>query len=207
MHSWRTLWGRTKEPLVGGDHRETSIPPQYLFSHFPAAPTKRRARPAVTAARAAAPRFKPMKLALGEVVVRPAPRRPRPRLAAHRADTLAAQLTKGQSLTLRALYFEQGKADLPALVQASLDTLAQALGRYPRLRLEVQGHTDNQGDPELNRQLSQRRAEAVCRYLAERGVAAARLQPLGLGGAQPVADNNLPAERPRNRRVVLRPLP
>jgi outer membrane protein OmpA-like peptidoglycan-associated protein len=208
MRSWRTLWGRTKTPLVGGDHREFSIPTQYLFSQFPGAPAKRRARAALAGARVAPPHFKPMKLALSEVVVRSAPlRRPKPRLAPARADTLAARLAKGQALTLRALYFEQGKADLPAPVQASLDTLAQALRRYPRLRLEVQGHTDNQGDPELNRQLSQRRAEAVCGYLAVHGVAAARLQPLGLGGTQPVADNSLPAERPRNRRVVLRPLP
>jgi outer membrane protein OmpA-like peptidoglycan-associated protein len=92
-------------------------------------------------------------------------------------------------------------------VQASLDTLAQVLRRYSALRLEVQGHTDNQGDPELNQQLSMRRAEAVCQYLSTRGIAARRLSPLGLGGTQPVADNNLPTTRPLNRRVVLRPLP
>ena len=116
-------------------------------------------------------------------------------------------MAAGQPLTLRALYFEQGRADLPAPVQASLDTLAQALAHYPALRLEVQGHTDNQGDSILNLQLSRRRAEAVCAYLAARGVLSGRLHPLGLGGTQPVADNNVPAERPRNRRVVLRPLP
>jgi outer membrane protein OmpA-like peptidoglycan-associated protein len=108
---------------------------------------------------------------------------------------------------MRALYFEQGQVLLLPAVRASLDTLAQLLGRYPALRLEVQGHTDNQGDPALNQLLSLRRAEAVCQYLSTRGIAPARLSPLGLGGSQPVADNNLPAARPRNRRVVLRPLP
>jgi len=225
LSSWRTLWGLTETPPPFSRRIQETIPTRYLFSHVPAPPklTVALANVAVVATRPNPPArlattlvpasagsvkqtpFVPKPKA---VVSRPARRHRSPVIASPRkVNTLAAYLAKGQTITLRALYFEQGKADLPAPVQASLDTLAQALGRYPRLRLEVQGHTDNQGDPELNRQLSQRRAEAVCRYLAERGIAPARLQPLGLGGAQPVADNNLPAERPRNRRVVLRPLP
>jgi outer membrane protein OmpA-like peptidoglycan-associated protein len=70
----------------------------------------------------------------------------------------------------------------------------------------VQGHTDNVGKPELNLLLSQRRAEAVCRYLIARGVAPEQLTPMGYGSTQPVADNADPAQRPRNRRVVLRRL-
>ena len=118
----------------------------------------------------------------------------------------ASRLAEGQAVTLRALYFAQGKAYLLPAVQTSLDTLAQALARRPALHLEVQGHTDNQGDSTLNYQLSQRRAEAVCRYLAAHGVAADRLRAVGYGGRLPVADNNQPALRPRNRRVVLQPL-
>jgi outer membrane protein OmpA-like peptidoglycan-associated protein len=119
---------------------------------------------------------------------------------------LATRLASGQALTLRALYFEQGKAELLPQVQASLDTLARALSRRPKLRLEVQGHTDNQGDPAINQLLSRRRAEAVCQYLAGRGVAASRLRAVGYGGSRPVADNRQPDQRPRNRRVVLLPL-
>ena len=70
----------------------------------------------------------------------------------------------------------------------------------------MQGHTDNVGNAELNRQLSQQRAEAVCLYLTAHGAAAAQLRPVGYGGTQPVADNADPAQRPRNRRVVLRRL-
>ncbi|NML65608.1 OmpA family protein [Hymenobacter sp. RP-2-7] len=221
LSSWRNLWGLTEAPIPFTKRIQETIPTRYLFSHMPAPP-----KLTVALANVAVVAKQPLPPALLVTAPAPAPpssaRPPRialkPRVVARRhrtpvassprrADTLAAHLARGQALTLRALYFEQGKADLPAPVQASLDTLAQALGHYPRLRLEVQGHTDNQGDPELNRQLSQRRAEAVCQYLAARGVATARLQPLGLGGTQPVADNNLPAERPRNRRVVLRPLP
>jgi outer membrane protein OmpA-like peptidoglycan-associated protein len=119
---------------------------------------------------------------------------------------LATRLASGQALTLRALYFEQGKADLLPPVQTSLDTLARALHSRPTLRLEVQGHTDNQGDPAVNQLLSRRRAEAVCHYLAGRGVASTRLHAVGYGGSRPVADNHQPDLRPRNRRVVLLPL-
>ena len=226
LSSWRNLWGMTEKMPPFAHRIQETIPTRYLFSHVPAPPrlTVALANVAVVASKPprprlpAAPHPAASRLPAAQPVAATAkpralaarlPRRRRPQAvaSARQTDTLAAHLAKGQALTLRALYFEQGKADLPAPVQASLDTLAQALRRYPRLRLEVQGHTDNQGDPELNRQLSQRRAEAVCHYLVERGIAAARLQPLGLGGTQPVADNNQPAERPRNRRVVLRPLP
>jgi outer membrane protein OmpA-like peptidoglycan-associated protein len=125
---------------------------------------------------------------------------------ASRTALLATRLASGQAVTLRDLYFEQGQADLLPAVRASLDTLAQALASNPTLRFEVQGHTDNQGDPTINQQLSRRRAEAVCHYLVAHGVAATRLRALGYGGSRPVADNRNPAQRPRNRRVVLRPL-
>ena len=59
------------------------------------------------------------------------------------------------------------------------------------------------GNAELNRELSQQRAAAVCLYLVAHGVAAAQLRPVGYGGTRPVADNADPAQRPRNRRVLL----
>jgi outer membrane protein OmpA-like peptidoglycan-associated protein len=132
--------------------------------------------------------------------------RPAPLPDSGQAATVATRLAAGQAVTLRALYFLQGKADLLPAVQASLDTLAAALATRPTLHLEVQGHTDNQGDSALNRQLSQRRAEAVSQYLAAHGVAASRLRAVGYGGTRPIADNRQLAQRPRNRRVVLLPL-
>ena len=108
--------------------------------------------------------------------------------------------------TLPAVFFEQGQARLLPDTRAALDKVAATLSPRPDLRLEVQGHTDNVGNAELNRQLSQQRAEAVCLYLTAHGVPTAQLRPIGYGGTQPVADNADPAQRPRNRRVVLRRL-
>jgi outer membrane protein OmpA-like peptidoglycan-associated protein len=129
---------------------------------------------------------------------------------AARADTSrnarVARLEKGEDLVLPDVYFLRGQATLLPVAQAALDRLAPALQASPERRFEVQGHTDNVGEPALNRQLSQRRAEAVCRYLVVRGVAPGQLTPKGYGSTQPVADNADPAQRPRNRRVVLRRL-
>lgn len=211
------------------------IPTRYLFSHFPTVVPPRpdtlvarqplpQPAPQALAPRTAGPSKAALLLATPPArqkarpvsYLRPTPAaapptatQPLTRPAAvdsSRVTALATRLASGQALTLRALYFEQGKADLLPLVQASLDTLARALARRPTLRLEVQGHTDNQGDPAINQLLSRRRAEAVCQYLTGRGVVASRLRAVGYGGSRPVADNRQPDLRPRNRRVVLLPL-
>jgi outer membrane protein OmpA-like peptidoglycan-associated protein len=220
--SWRNFWGLADKLPTFASRLQEIVPTRYLFSRPPTPPSSPAdLSPVMTLS------GRPMLLtapatnnplpAIPHVVAKgkpPIPRpfarvgkRPKSRPGTTRPGAMATQLLSGQAITARALYFEQGQTVLLPTVQASLDTLAQVLRRYPALRLEVQGHTDNQGDPALNQQLSMRRAEAVCQYLDTRGIEAARLRPLGLGGTQPVADNNLPAERPRNRRVVLRPLP
>jgi OOP family OmpA-OmpF porin len=73
--------------------------------------------------------------------------------------------------------------------------------RNPEYNLEIRGHTDSSGDDAANLDLSQRRAEAVMRYLSDRGVEAIRMTATGLGETMPVADNNTASGRARNRRV------
>lgn len=68
----------------------------------------------------------------------------------------------------------------------------------------IEGHTDSQGADAYNLQLSQRRADAVRKYLVDAGVPASRLTAQGLGETQPVADNTTAEGRAQNRRVVLR---
>ena len=223
--SWRNGWG-----LASDKPTSAAIPGRYLFSQRPpvaAAPPpiatpKPAPKPAPGPAASGGPR-------LGNVQPQPAPAppprpapaprpvpasRPSPPPAATPtapADSLGSQrvarLSEGQEITLPELLFEQGHAELPPTARPTLDALATALQARPTLRLDVQGHTDNQGNAELNRQLSQRRAETVCLYLTAHGVATERLRPIGYGGTRPVADNADPAQRPRNRRVVLVPQP
>ena len=217
--SWRNLWG-----TVSSTHSPEAIPTRYLFSRNPVAPPVARPTPPPAPVVKLAPAIvqRPKPISPPRVVASPAKPGPRqtqptrvaaaPILRAAAPDSgrilaVADRLAAGQAVTLRALRFEQGKANLLPSVMASLDTLATTLHQYPALRLEVQGHTDNQGDAELNRQLSQQRAEAVCQYLAAHDIAAERLRPVGYGGSQPVADNRNLTLRAQNRRVVLRPLP
>jgi outer membrane protein OmpA-like peptidoglycan-associated protein len=218
--SWRTLWGLTTA-LMSNRYREV-VPARALVTNWPPAPRplagplpgtrppatqvgnprQRRARPAPTLSRPQPHTSSGPLLVKHSRVIQPASA---PRMTTR--DTLARQLVTGMAVTWHALYFPQGQATLLPAVAASLDTLVGVLRQYPHLRLEVQGHTDNQGDALLNRHLSHQRAVAVCSYLTAHGIAASRLQPLGLGDTQPVADNREPAQRPRNRRVVLQPIP
>lgn len=203
------------------------IPARYLFSYSPPLPPVTQlvevvapiAPPAPLVAQSTAPASILLGRPRAGALTNPRPRSylsllvrapfasPEPRsIDSTRALAVASRLAAGHLVTLSALYFAQGQADLLPAVQASLDTLAQVLGSRPALRLEVQGHTDNQGDPAINQRLSRQRAEAVCAYLTAHGVAASRLHAVGYGGSRPVADNTQPNQRPRNRRVVLQPL-
>jgi outer membrane protein OmpA-like peptidoglycan-associated protein len=82
--------------------------------------------------------------------------------------------------------------------------IAQRLRENPTLIVELEGYTDSAGAPPYNLRLSQLRAEAVGRFLAELGVETHRFQTIGLGPARPVADNRTAEGRRQNRRVVLR---
>jgi outer membrane protein OmpA-like peptidoglycan-associated protein len=68
----------------------------------------------------------------------------------------------------------------------------------------IEGHTDNIGSESSNLLLSENRAKAVFSYLVKMGIAAERLSYKGFGESQPVADNNIPEGRARNRRVGLK---
>jgi outer membrane protein OmpA-like peptidoglycan-associated protein len=85
-----------------------------------------------------------------------------------------------------------------------LGAIAKVLGAHPEiLRLEVQGHTDNRGNPKANKKLSLARAEAVVKWLAGHGVDAKRLTAIGYGDERPVESNVTEAGRQANRRVEL----
>ncbi len=88
--------------------------------------------------------------------------------------------------------------------QTALNKLANWLTEHPDARITVTGHTDNDGDPAFNQQLSEQRAEAVVDYLAGKGIDRDRLTAEGYGDSQPVADNGTPAGRTQNRRVEVR---
>lgn len=107
------------------------------------------------------------------------------------------------SVTLEGVTFEFDSAVLTAASEKVLDTTAQGLKTHPRVRIELQGHTDSKGADKYNQKLSQQRAEAVRDYLQRQGVNASQLSARGYGESQPVADNTSEAGRAKNRRVVM----
>src|ERR1700737_929247 len=84
-----------------------------------------------------------------------------------------------------------------------LDAIADGLKKHPRLKVEIQGHTDSTGSPAYNLKLSQRRADSVRDYLVSEGVSADQLVTKGYGQAQPAASNKTAEGRAKNRRVVM----
>ena len=88
--------------------------------------------------------------------------------------------------------------------QTRLLALVKQLQEQPQLSVELEGYTDSTGAGPYNIQLSQRRAEAVRRFLVEKGVELPRIHWIGLGDIRPVADNKTKQGRDQNRRVMLR---
>jgi outer membrane protein OmpA-like peptidoglycan-associated protein len=88
-----------------------------------------------------------------------------------------------------------------------LENVAKVLNRYDKTKLSIEGHTDSVGDVNSNRELSMQRANSVATYLQATNVEANRLQTLGMGESQPIADNATAQGRQANRRVELRVIP
>jgi OmpA-OmpF porin, OOP family len=82
-----------------------------------------------------------------------------------------------------------------------LDNLVAVAKECPEARVQIAGHTDNQGSAAYNQNLSERRAASVVTYLKQKGIAAQRLSAVGYGFNKPVAGNDTPAGMQKNRRI------
>lgn len=112
----------------------------------------------------------------------------------------------GQELILtlpQDLLFATDSATLRPDLQADLRVIAGNLVSYPRSDVIVVGHTDNVGSAQYNQGLSERRAGSVAQILRNEGVASNRIQTIGRGLSQPIANNGTAAGRQQNRRVEI----
>jgi outer membrane protein OmpA-like peptidoglycan-associated protein len=117
------------------------------------------------------------------------------------------QLLTTGLLVLDAVYFETNRTDISINSKPYLDMLAKMLTKYPKLKIEVDGHTDNVGDAAYNQKLSEGRALAVMNYLIAREPSlGGRLTARGFGESSPKADNRTAEGRTLNRRTELRVL-
>ena len=99
------------------------------------------------------------------------------------------------------VFFDTNQATIKSVSFALLDDVAHALKDNATMKVEIQGHTDSQGDDNFNLKLSQRRAEAVRTYLIKAGITSDRMAPKGYGETVPIADNRTSDGRAQNRRV------
>lgn len=117
------------------------------------------------------------------------------------------QLLSTGLLLLDAVYFETGKAEISINSYPYLNIIGKMLTKYPKLQIEISGHTDNIGKFQSNMLLSQARAEAVRVYLIQvASDLSSRFSARGYGSTQPKAPNNSASGRKVNRRVELQVL-
>ncbi len=117
------------------------------------------------------------------------------------ADGCTLKLTEKVGITLK-LNFDTDKADIKPDFADEIGKVAVFMRQYPGSSVVIEGHTDNRGNSDYNRKLSQRRAEAVANSLvSDHGIAGDRVKAVGYGDTRPVADNNTSAGRAQNRRV------
>ena len=107
----------------------------------------------------------------------------------------------------KSFYFVTGTTKIvnAKIAKAKFDPVLALLTKYPKLHLDIEGHTDNTGTDKINDPLSVKRAEAVKAAFVKNGVAADRFNTAGFGSKNPTGDNKTKAGRAENRRVTLVP--
>ncbi len=116
-------------------------------------------------------------------------------------DILTALNTDGHI----ALYinFETGKSDIKPESQKIIDQIVEMLKSNPTLKISIEGHTDNVGNPQSNQTLSENRAKAVMNAIISKGIDKLRLSSKGWGQTKPTVDNNTEDGKAKNRRVEI----
>lgn len=100
--------------------------------------------------------------------------------------------------------FEFGSATISASSSQALNDIYSSAVTAEGLKIAVYGHTDNVGNPESNRALSEARAQSVKAYLVKKGIPSKRIEAKGFGEDEPIEDNSTEKGRAANRRVQIK---
>ena len=115
-----------------------------------------------------------------------------------------ALVPKGETIRLNHLIFPQGKATIALDSYPELDEIVQMMKENQKMEIQLEGNTDNQGSPKANMELSEKRVEAVKKYLNTKGIAKDRIKTKAFGGSQPLRNEMTQEARAMNRRVEMR---
>ena len=110
----------------------------------------------------------------------------------------------GEAIRLNHLIFAQGKALIDPQSHQELDEVVQMMRDNDKIIIQLEGHTDNLGNADANLELSQKRVDAVKKYIVSRGIQKSRVKTKAFGGSQPITNGVTPEARNMNRRVELR---
>ena len=116
-------------------------------------------------------------------------------------DQQELDLKIGEPIVLEGVVFEFNKAEILPESEPVLNQAFLTLADNPDIEVEIHGHTDNVGNFQVNFTLSLKRAEAVKRYMANRGIDPSRMETKGFGPLYPKAPNDTPEGRQKNRRI------
>ncbi|SMG50833.1 OmpA family protein [Marivirga sericea] len=100
--------------------------------------------------------------------------------------------------------FKQSKAEILKESYKELDRLLNMLENYPKMEIQLEGHTDFRGSASANMRLSEKRVKAVKSYLTSKSVDSDRIKTKAFGGTQPLSKNNTEEAKLNNRRVEAR---
>lgn len=111
---------------------------------------------------------------------------------------------QNSAIVLENIFFETNQFELIGKSTTELDYLVRYLQENPTIRIEISGHTDNQGSDIYNQELSLKRATSVGNYLKKQGVSMDRVVEKGYGSKKPLNSNDSESNRQKNRRIELK---
>jgi OmpA-OmpF porin, OOP family len=123
------------------------------------------------------------------------------RLAEGGAMNMIGKLTAEGKIVTHGVLFDTGKATLKPQSMGVINELVKTLKDNAAVKIEIDGHTDSDGNAQLNQKLSQDRADAVKDQLVAMGIDAGRLSTKGFGASKPIDGNTTPEGKANNRRV------
>jgi len=112
----------------------------------------------------------------------------------------------GEVLRLNNLIFEMGKSKISPDSYGELDLVLKMMRENEKMIIQLEGHTDYQGNAKDNLKLSKDRVDAVKKYLQSNGIASTRIKTKAFGGTMPISRDETPESHSLNRRVELRVL-
>ena len=119
-------------------------------------------------------------------------------------ETRYVEVERQMNFLAQSVFFDFDSARITGASERNLNEIYNLMMQNPNTTYVIEGHTDSVGDAGYNKNLSQKRAQAVVNYLVSKGMSTSKLSAIGYGEEQPIASNATKEGREQNRRVVIK---